>query len=820
MIKKTLLTALLTAPLLGGSLHSAYAATEFSDISNSYAKDAINQLVDAGILNGIGNGQFNPTGKISRQDFAVILAKALNLDTESIPPTATFSDIPPSHYAYKYVEAVAKAGLFQGIGSGQFGLGQNLSRQDMAVLFVRALGADAKGYGDKLVFSDADKIAGYAKDAVGFAVGNGLLSGIGSGKFNPSGVADRQSVALVTSRFLETAKPSTASPQQPVVTTPAPVTPPVPSLPVAPLPSVSSGNTGGSTETPVRDVQAPALTLVSSAPFKIGTDLTVHSSEAGTAYLVPYASEILNKSALDALVSEGKGVKATIATANSRASLATSALDEGSYKAYAVDGSGNVSTPAIEIVLQKFPAGPEFEIANSDTISAPFPEELDYRSQPSLEDFIITRTDGETNSNFKIFQAYVSSDRINFLMYDSLVKGGTYEVVYKPKDINKPIKSIDGKVYGPFVSTFTYTNNAPYSNVTLYDMTLMHDSTWSALNLSSSFSDWDDDELNFTANSDNTDVVDASVDGGLLYLHTKSLLATATISLTADDGNGGKTSRKFKVTVVNAAAAINAAEEAIAEDKDLTGKSVDRSEADIALIKAQILLASLPDDETKTQYANRLNAIAEKLIAISEAEAVITALEEATANDKILLLGEEARNKADAANSAEKSFQYSDLVTGTSLNLLQTRAEAARSLIANADTFEDGIKTIKNTAGYYDDLSKGSENRTFIDSILGALPYNGLTEATKATFQSELEWILTLLAYADIAEKKVAAFEHAVAAAEGKPADAPEWQTAYAAKEAIDYNELNSATAHTLSTRENAAASKLPSPASATTPNP
>jgi len=204
--KSNKLTAAVTASVVASTLvaPAAFAAsTDFTDIGNSYAKDAINELVEAGILNGVGNGQFNPTGKITRQDFAIILAKALKLDTTEAPANPTFSDVPASHYSYKFVEAAVKAELIAGVGGGNFGLNANLTRQDMAVLFVRALGVETEGLGEKLTFADADKIAGYAKDAVGYVVEAGLMNGMPGNTFAPTGLADRQQVALVTSNFLK-----------------------------------------------------------------------------------------------------------------------------------------------------------------------------------------------------------------------------------------------------------------------------------------------------------------------------------------------------------------------------------------------------------------------------------------------------------------------------------------------------------------------------------------------------------------------------------------------------------------------------------------
>ncbi|MDU2239558.1 MAG: S-layer homology domain-containing protein [Paenibacillus sp.] len=360
MNKKLYAKVMTSAALLSVIALPAQAATDLTDINGSYAKDAIQELVNAGILNGKGDGKFDPTGKIERQDFAIILAKALNLEMDQAPASATFRDVPADHYAYKFVEAAAASGLINGYGNGLFGTGQDLSRQDMAVIFVRALGIDATGKGAGLTFSDASNISDYAKDAVAAAVELKLLSGGTDGNFNPTGTAERQAVAAVASNFLkkyeETKKPTEGSnTPSPGETPPAPAEPDKPaaqppvSTPSNPSPSSGGSNSGGSSQP---DLTVPAIALVSASPVTIGQSLSVQSSEAGNVYLVRAADSPLTKSALDALVTEGVARKA-IAIANTAVEIATSGLPEGNYKAYAVDAAGNVSTPTTAVVLQK-----------------------------------------------------------------------------------------------------------------------------------------------------------------------------------------------------------------------------------------------------------------------------------------------------------------------------------------------------------------------------------------------------------------------------------------------------------------------------------
>ncbi|MGG6311429.1 S-layer homology domain-containing protein [Paenibacillus macerans] len=99
MNKKLYAKVLTAAALLSAVALPAQAATTFTDIEGSYARDAILELVNAGILNGKGNGEFDPTGKIERQDFAIILARALGLDLGQVPASATFAGVPTEHYA-------------------------------------------------------------------------------------------------------------------------------------------------------------------------------------------------------------------------------------------------------------------------------------------------------------------------------------------------------------------------------------------------------------------------------------------------------------------------------------------------------------------------------------------------------------------------------------------------------------------------------------------------------------------------------------------------------------------------------------------------
>ncbi|WP_186327463.1 S-layer homology domain-containing protein [Paenibacillus sp. Y412MC10] len=422
-------TALLSAIALP-VVSAETATTQFSDIAGSYAKDAINELVEKGIVNGKGDGKFDPAGKIERQDFAIILAKALGLDVSSTPTSPTFSDVPSDSYAYASVEAAVKAGLIKGQGDGTFGSGSNLSRQDMAVLFVRALGVDSQGKGSILKFSDASSISDYAKDAVGAAVELGLINGGTDGKFDPKGGAAREAVALVASRFFD-AKEIIDSQTPPSQPDPAPTTPAEPAKPTTPTPPATSvpsssggssnsgggsnGNNGGSTPSQP-ETSAPAVELVSSSPLNIGDPIKLISSKVGKVYLVPYAATPTSKTDLESLPDL---LVSSVLNANLVTEMRTSSLTAGEYKVYFVDSEGRMSAPSAKIVLQDNPRivlaneGESFVlIGKGGAILKGFTDTAPSGANRNINDWVRVKWHGKslemiynsTQHNYKVFE--------------------------------------------------------------------------------------------------------------------------------------------------------------------------------------------------------------------------------------------------------------------------------------------------------------------------------------------------------------------------------------------------------------------------------
>ena len=169
----------------------------FSDLGNAeWAIESITALQKAGIISGVGNNLFMPDNQVTREEFVKMLVLALKLplydgDTE-------FSDVNRSEWYFPYIGAAYNAGLLNGYPDGSFGIGDKISRQDIAVLIHRAVlryNLNIQAVNTAVSFKDDDLIADYAKMAVSSLQQAGIINGVGELMFAPLDNATRAMAA-------------------------------------------------------------------------------------------------------------------------------------------------------------------------------------------------------------------------------------------------------------------------------------------------------------------------------------------------------------------------------------------------------------------------------------------------------------------------------------------------------------------------------------------------------------------------------------------------------------------------------------------------
>ncbi len=174
----------------------------FDDITSvPWAADAINSLAKIGVVTGTAPNTFEPNRNVAREEFAAFVYRGFGFD--EVSATAQFGDVAANEWYYKCITQLASLGVISGTGNEIFGVGDNITRQDMAVIIYRA----AKTAGINLdaapcSFADSADIADYALEAIGALTAAGIINGVGGNAFNPNGSATRAEAAVIISRII------------------------------------------------------------------------------------------------------------------------------------------------------------------------------------------------------------------------------------------------------------------------------------------------------------------------------------------------------------------------------------------------------------------------------------------------------------------------------------------------------------------------------------------------------------------------------------------------------------------------------------------
>ncbi|MCT6902744.1 MAG: S-layer homology domain-containing protein, partial [Lactobacillus sp.] len=194
-----------TATLVASAIVPVASAAQVNDYNkiSGYAKEAVQSLVDAGVIQGDTNGNFNPLNTVTRAQAAEIFTKALELEADG---DVNFSDVKKGAWYYNSIAAVVANGIFEGVSANEFAPNKSLTRSEAAKVLVDAFGLE--GSESLSQFADASQVKPWAKDALETAVANGIFTGSEeNGKLNlkPNAAITRQDFAVVFARTLDLA---------------------------------------------------------------------------------------------------------------------------------------------------------------------------------------------------------------------------------------------------------------------------------------------------------------------------------------------------------------------------------------------------------------------------------------------------------------------------------------------------------------------------------------------------------------------------------------------------------------------------------------
>lgn len=181
---------------------------DFADVPavGSWAHEGIDYAVASGLMEGTGEGIFNPKGTLTRAMLATVLWRSQGEPASH--PSSYFTDVAEGSW---YANAVAWAhheGIVYGTGGSNFSPNDAVTRETFATMLYRLSGADEAPQEKNPTwdFEDLSTVSSWAKDAVDWAIEEGVLQGIEKEDgyyLNPGSPITRAEAATMLMRYME-----------------------------------------------------------------------------------------------------------------------------------------------------------------------------------------------------------------------------------------------------------------------------------------------------------------------------------------------------------------------------------------------------------------------------------------------------------------------------------------------------------------------------------------------------------------------------------------------------------------------------------------
>ncbi len=176
--------------------------SSFPDIENSFAKDSIQRLADAGLIKGYPDGTFGPDKPITRAEYVVLMVRALGAEDGS-EIDLPFQDISEEAWYAPSLKVALDKGFAEGFSSKEFGPQLLIDREQASKMTVTALLGKQEGVPGLLSFTDTSKVSAWASEYVKAGVLMGVLEGYPDGSFKPKQHMTRAEAASLLVRIMD-----------------------------------------------------------------------------------------------------------------------------------------------------------------------------------------------------------------------------------------------------------------------------------------------------------------------------------------------------------------------------------------------------------------------------------------------------------------------------------------------------------------------------------------------------------------------------------------------------------------------------------------
>jgi spore germination protein YaaH len=171
----------------------------FSDVQKHWAQADVLNVANRGWMLGTAEGVFAPDAALTRAEAATIIVRALGIESVAASGSATFKDVPATHWASQNIAIAQQNGLMQGISNDRFAPDQSMTREQMSMLLSRALKLSTPASGAAMKFTDVPADS-WSAGAIAAMSSNSLVDGFAGGTFRPSASLTRGEMAALLSR--------------------------------------------------------------------------------------------------------------------------------------------------------------------------------------------------------------------------------------------------------------------------------------------------------------------------------------------------------------------------------------------------------------------------------------------------------------------------------------------------------------------------------------------------------------------------------------------------------------------------------------------
>lgn len=177
---------------------------QFADAELGFwAYESIKSCFENGIMNGVGSGLFDPERALTRAELVTVLYRlAGEPPVEGL--TEPFEDVAEGDPAYDAIVWAYNKGITLGVEDGLFAPDMTATREQLITMLWRFAGESMSGASLRC-FTDAGSVSDWARPAMEWAVGAGIIKGMGDNILSPLSAASRAQCAAIADRFMNIA---------------------------------------------------------------------------------------------------------------------------------------------------------------------------------------------------------------------------------------------------------------------------------------------------------------------------------------------------------------------------------------------------------------------------------------------------------------------------------------------------------------------------------------------------------------------------------------------------------------------------------------